>query len=70
MARLVLRFDPDALGDTARDNFIAAKISKLRYCGAPDISGNKKGYSACLYQKSSFGSHFEKREQTAGFQLH
>lgn len=42
MARLVLRFDPDALGDTARDNFIAAKISKLRYCGAPDISGNKK----------------------------
>jgi hypothetical protein len=42
MAKLVIRIGLDSWPDVTMDNFIAAKISNLTGCGAPDISKNKK----------------------------
>lgn len=42
MAKLIIKMGLGTWEDTAKDNYIAAEISKLVRCGAEDISENKK----------------------------
>jgi hypothetical protein len=42
MAKLVIKAGLDTWPGTAKDSFIAAKISSLTLCGAEDISGSRK----------------------------